>query len=508
MEFPGFSFYLLGALYCVAIYNAVNVLFDRRSPAATTGWLLALLGLPWIGIPLYYLIGQSRLRGNIRKKRTRTKRFAAYAQEFERRFRQINAAPPTPPPALQVVFDRFTRIFRGIGAVAEPYLNNIALLADGEKTFAHIFAAIENAERYIFVQYYILRSDRLGLELKDLLINKAKRGIPVYVLFDDMGSFWLSKQYIRDLRDAGIQVASFLPVTKMRRGVQLNFRNHRKLVVVDGQVAFTGGLNVGDEYAGSSKIPHWRDTHVMVMGPAVAQLEEVFFEDWFFAADSRVSVKQMMRLVEQRSDTDGDLLRKTFFVLGPGPTQTNRSHQALVQVIPSGPSDDMYLNALLFVELINSSRHRLWIASPYFVPDATLELALELAILRGVDVRILIPKESDHRIVQWVSMHHAMHFKRQGAEVFLYRRGFMHQKVLLVDEIITCIGTTNFDNRAMYLNFETSLVIHDEIFNSEVATMLEGDFGSSLRLQLDDIKGEGPLVKLRGNIARLLSPLL
>lgn len=499
MDFPSWSFYFFGGVYALAFYLCSRVLFDRRAPSATIGWILILLGAPLLGIPLYLLVGQSRLRGYIKRKKRRNQRFEAFAKAFETRLRATFSPPRQPPEAQLVLFQRFQKLFSRLGPICEPYYNSISLLDDNQKAFQQIFSAIEAAQTYIFVQYYILRSDRLGLELKELLLNKARRGIPVYVLVDDMGSFWLSKDYISDLKNAGIKVVSFLPMTKLRRGVQVNFRNHRKLVVVDGRVAFTGGLNVGDEYAGRSKDDYWRDTHLMIQGPAVAQLEEIFFEDWFFAADQRIAVKSIMRLAEAALASQST---------PPPPFSGIPSHHAIVQVIPSGPADDWFTNILLFTELINSSRSRLWIASPYFVPDATLERALELAILRGVDVRIMIPKVSDHPVVQWVSFHHANQMKRRGADVYLYRRGFMHQKVLLVDNVLSCIGTTNFDNRAMYLNFETSLVIHDEKFNSDVAAMLVGDFGASLRLQQEDLEEEKLLVKLRGNVARLLSPLL
>lgn len=498
------SLYFFRSLYIITIYFAVRVLFDRRTPAATIGWILLLFSVPIVGIPLFLLIGESRLQGYIKRKKRRNKRFRHYAKSFETRFRA--ALPTAPidtaiPSANHILAMRFKKLFHAHGPVSDPYYNDVSLLDDGQKAFQQIFSAIESAQAYIFVQYYILRSDRLGIELKDLLINKARRGVPVFVLVDDMGSFWLSKEYIADLKRAGVKVASFLPVTKIRRGIQINFRNHRKLVVVDGRIAFTGGLNVGDEYAGRTKGAYWRDTHVMVQGPAVAQLQEIFFQDWFFAADKRIDIKPILRLAETVLATDSSSL-----VHYPRPMIP--VHQATVQVVPSGPADEWYTNVLLFMELMNTARERLWIASPYFVPDAALERALELAILRGVDVRVMIPKESDHPVVQWVSYYHAGQIKRRGADVYLYQRGFMHQKVLLVDNLISCIGTTNFDNRAMYLNFETSLVIHDEKFNSEVASMLMQDFAASHRLQQEDLDGESTWVKLRGNLARLFSPLL
>jgi len=377
----------------------------------------------------------------------------------------------------------------------------VQLLVDGKQTFDAIFRAIASARSYIFVQYYILRSDRLGLELKRLLIARANAGVRVYLLYDDMGSFWLSQEYIKDLVNSGVVVARFLPVRSLKRGMQINFRNHRKLVVVDGVTAFTGGLNIGEEYAerrfrNRSKRAGgnlWRDSHVQLAGPAVAQLEEVFLEDWHFATGVALEVSTQV--------TDESASITTF------PT-TAVPKKCFVHVVPSQPTDESLIGVLLFMQIIQSAKNRLWIATPYFVPDTTLMRELELAALRGVDIRIIVPKRSDSPVVQWVTLSYAEQLMKSGVKFCLYHRGFMHQKLALVDDSMAVIGSTNFDNRALYLNFETTLLIHGKEFAAEVESVLNNDLSGCRYYRPATQPVRRFWLKLRENFARLLAPLL
>ena len=316
-----------------------------------------------------------------------------------------------------------------------------------------------------------------------------------------MGSFWLSQEYINDLVEAGVIVARFLPVKNLKRGLQINFRNHRKLVVVDGVTAFTGGLNIGEEYAerrfrNRTKkygVGVWRDTHIQLAGPAVGQLEEVFLEDWHFATGNALDF-----VADQIDEAESTPTFST--AMDP--------KKCFVQVVPSQPTDESLIGVLLFMQIIQSAKKRLWIATPYFVPDTTLMRELELAALRGVDIRIIVPKTSDNRIVQWVTLSYAEQLMKSGVKFCLYHRGFMHQKLAIIDDTMSVIGSTNFDNRALYLNFETTLLIHGKSFAGEVEEVLNRD--------LSNCKYYKPATKpvlrfwliLRENLARLLAPLL
>lgn len=405
-----------------------------------------------------------------------------------------NTAIPTNLRDFSLSFGRF-------GEIYEPSMAAVKLLIDGHETFHEIFESIARAEKYILIQYYILRSDRLGLELQKLLIAKAKSGIAIYLLYDDIGSFNLSRSYVTALKTGGVAVASFLPIHSWKRGLQLNFRNHRKLVVVDGETAFTGGLNFGEEYLsgfpllGRKHKGKWRDTHLKIHGrDSVRRLEEVFLDDWHFATGDSLDELIQNMIVEQS-------IRE----LPPSPEGPE-----IIQVIPSAPTDEALVGVLLYMLTIQKAQRRLWIATPYFVPDTPLMRELELCSLRGVDVRLIIPRESDNRLVHWVSSTYAKKLREAGVRIYFYEAGFMHQKVVLVDDDFSLVGTTNFDNRALYLNFETTLAIHGKKFCQNVASMLTIDLAESSTLD-DPATGSrfAQFLKLqRENLSRLLAPLL
>ncbi len=498
------AFWPYFALYALAWWLAFELIQERRNPKSTIAWIVALIFTPFVGIPLYYIFGKNRIKGLMRRRAhfdqhaisphthslddlVRQPAIRENLAGLMRGLTQEELPVPENLAEMACAFGRF-------GDLHDPSRNSVKLLVDGEDTFKEIFSAISAAQHYILVQYYILRSDRLGLELQKLLIAKARSGVAVHVIYDDIGSFWLPKAYIRDLKAAGIAVASFLPIHSWKRGLQLNFRNHRKLVVVDGEIALTGGLNFGEEYVSGLPLfdkadtSRWRDTHVKIKGPAVTRLEDVFFDDWHFATGESLEDALRARHVPQFSEHPGEV----------------------VQVIPSGPTDEALVGVLLYMMTIQKARRRLWIATPYFVPDTPLTRALELCTLRGVDVRILLPRRSDNKLVHWVGVTYAAKLRKAGVRVLFYEPGFMHQKVVLVDDDMCLIGTTNFDNRALYLNFETTLVIHGRDFARKVDSMLTLDMAESCASLDPEPAGRiGKFLQTqKENLSRLLAPLL
>ncbi len=487
-------FWITFCVYVLALIQCFRILRDRQTPQATYSWILLTLGLPWIAIPLYYFFGTNRIRQYIiRKKRTLPK-FLKYAEQYAK-----GITPPQDDELKDLITDSFyeyRKIFSSFGDFFSPLPNYVKLLINGDQTFQEIFSAIENARHYILVQYYILKSDRIGIELKNLLVQKAKQGVQVYLLYDDMGSFWISLDFIKDLKNAGVRISQFLPVANFKRASQINFRNHRKLVAVDGVIAFTGGLNVGDEYLGKKMFKEknlfWRDTHLLISGPSVKIFEEVFLEDWFFANYKKINLPPPK-------------LQKEFLQLEDFNPPDN-TQKAIVQIVPTGPTDPHFYGIFNLLHGITMAKKRVWIATPYFVPDVTLERALELAALREIDVRILLPYSSDHAVVHWVSLSYAKELQKKGIKIYLYQKGFMHQKVLLIDDDICGIGTTNFDNRALYLNFETSVIIHSKEFAKQFEEMLENDFHESHILVAP--YRESFFTQAVQDMARLLAPLL
>ncbi|MNN06863.1 Major cardiolipin synthase ClsA [compost metagenome] len=360
--------------------------------------------------------------------------------------------------------------------------NQVKLLIDGKATFDAIFSAIEQAQEVVLVQFFIIHNDTLGKALQQLLLRKAADGVKVFVLYDRVGSHALPASYSQSLRDAGVQIHAFATRRGWFNRFQVNFRNHRKIVVVDGITGFIGGHNVGDEYLGGNPdLSPWRDTHVQIGGPVLACLQESFAEDWYWAT------RQLPPLILPDAYPDNGVL---------------------CQALASGPADPQETCSLFFIEAIHSATRRVWITSPYFIPDEAVFAALRLAVLRGVDVRILIPARPDHRIVYAASSLFAFEAVRAGVRMFRYQPGFLHQKVVLVDDEVIAIGSANLDNRSFRLNFEITLLTVDRDFADQVETMLTTDFEKAREITPEDSSKTHRIQQLGMRIARLISPIL
>jgi cardiolipin synthase len=361
--------------------------------------------------------------------------------------------------------------------------NDATLLIDGKETFAAMFAGIEAAKNYIIVQFYIINDDNLGRQLKELLVRKAREGVRVYVLYDEIGSYHLPRAYRRELAEAGVVDLPFRTSKGLRNRFQINFRNHRKIVIADGSVAYVGGLNVGDAYMGKHKrFGPWRDTHVEVRGPVVQAIQFAFLEDWFWATGS----------VPELDWT-------------PNPA-ADENETALC--LASDPSDLIETCGLFFLHAINSAKERLWIASPYFVPDESLMAALQLAAIRGVDVRVMLPNIPDHILVYLAGFAYIAEAEPAGVKFYRYQPGFMHHKVILVDDDLAAVGTANFDNRSIRLNFELMLVFADKPFTATVCQMLEKDLANCREATADELASRPFLFRMAVSVARLMAPNL
>ena len=346
-----------------------------------------------------------------------------------------------------------------------PYLNgnSVELLIDGHDTFDSIIEGIDAAKNYILFQFFIVKDDKIGSRIKDHLVAKSKEGVKVYFLYDEIGSHELTTSYKNELRTAGAEVYNFHTQKGIRNRFQINFRNHRKIVIVDGKRCWIGGHNVGDEYLGRyPEFGHWRDTHMKIEGPATLAAQVSFVEDWYWATDNYPRD------------------------LSWTPTPAENSDK-VVLIVPSGPADTLETATLMFHHAINSAKERLWIASPYFVPDDAILSALQLAGLRGVDVRILIPEKADHLMVYLAAFSYFQDVSHTGVRFFRYTDGFLHQKVMLIDDRLATIGTANFDNRSFRLNFEITAAVADESFVIEIEQMFEDDFAHSYEMKMSDL---------------------
>ncbi|MBO9476953.1 cardiolipin synthase [Shimia sp. R11_0] len=453
-----------------AAYCGWRAISSARTAQGAMGWVLFLIFAPVLAVPLYLFFGHHRF-----SRYTVARRNSAHIHAGLSSFHEAHR-PVTPLPqvahALEKVADLDT--MRG---------NSMSLLENGEATFEAIFSAIDAAEHYVLVQFYIFRDDALGRQFKDHLIAAAKRGVSVALLYDQVGSLRLSQVYLDELSAAGVKVPTNAEMRGPKTRFQINFRNHRKTVVVDGRVGFIGGHNVGDEYLGKDPaLGAWRDTHIKLLGPVVMQLQLVFAEDWHWVTDEVL----------------GDALNWA-------PETVHEDMNALL--VPTGPADRLETGALMFFAAICAAKERVWIASPYFVPDRDILSALKVAAMRGVDVRLLLPSTIDHRIVWLARFAFFDEVRLAGVKIYGYQPGFMHQKVILVDDTLAGVGTTNLDNRSFRLNFEAMAMFFDPRAAQDVAQMLETDFQQAELLEMP--LSEHPWhVRYGAPIARLFAPIL
>ncbi|MGA0846241.1 MAG: cardiolipin synthase, partial [Luteolibacter sp.] len=459
--------------YAIGALHVIDSLMHVRTSQGTIAWVISLITVPFLAIPLYWLLGRTRFAGAVGGRREKDSRLAALATSMHERLRELEVDIPED--------DAFERAARLLGGLPFTRGNRLEPLIDGDETFERIFEAIENAEHYLCISFFIVKNDKLGLRFQHALIDRARAGVRVYFLFDEIGSHKLPRRYLAALRDAGVHCHPFGINRFWWSRLQLNFRNHRKIVVSDGKLALIGGLNVGDEYLGrDQRFGAWRDTHLELRGPVVQAVQMVFLEDWFWAAN------QIPELKWESSAEETD---------------------QVAAIIPTGPSDPADSWQLIVAEAANSSRERLWIASPYFVPDEGVLTALQAAAIRGVDVRILIPEQSDHRMV-WLS---AFSYYDQsipyGIRIFRYHRGFLHQKVMLIDQRLAAVGTANLDNRSFRLNFEITAFSADSRFVQQIADMLHHDFSGAREANLGDFNRRSFLFRAACRGARLFAPI-
>ncbi|NIF77063.1 cardiolipin synthase [Paraburkholderia sp. Cy-641] len=486
---------LVALAHILGIIAACHAILHTRTSQGAIAWAVSLVAMPYLTLIPYLFLGRSKFAGYADARRVENELLRTRAHPRIWDSQSSSAGVPT-----QQLGARLVQSLTRLGGM--PFLpgNSVRTLVNGTATFEAIFTAIENARRYVIVQFFIVRDDALGDMLKDALIAKAQQGVRVYFLYDSIGSFDLPHRYIAALRAAGVEVHPFATNRRFVNRLQLNFRNHRKIVSVDGERAFVGGHNVGVEYLGAKPpLSPWRDTHIEVRGPAVASIQFVFIEDWYWATQQLPDFDVPAGVPAAVSSDAPD---------PPAPGADSAASGMHCLVMPSGPADKQETCSLFFVEAINAARERIWITTPYLVPDEAVFSALRLAVLRGVDVRILIPSRRDHLVVFAASKLYAYDSLRAGIRIFRYQPGFLHQKVVLIDSAAAAIGSANLDNRSFRLNFEIMVLTVDRGFALEVETMLLDDFAESREIDRSEYRQAGPLRRMLMHVARLFSPIL
>ncbi len=465
-----------------AILAIVIVFFQRRDPKTVWTWLLVLYFIPVLGFILYLFLGQNlHKRKMFRMKEMEDSLNSQIQKQEEIIFRnEFNLSD-------KLLEDYRDLVLYNLEALQAAYSedNEVTIFTDGNEKFDALIDAIDHAEHFIHIQYYIIKQDILFERIAKHLIKKAKEGVEVRVLCDGMGGRDVKSSYWESLEKQGIMTAIFFPALLKRLQLRMNYRNHRKIVVIDGTTAFVGGFNIGKEYIGlDKKFGYWRDLHLKIEGSAVAQLQIRFILDWNYAAKA-------------------DLFsQKGYFpeVVGKGTTG--------LQIISSGPDSRFQEIRDNYMRLISKAKKNIYIQTPYFIPDEAMMAALRIASMSGVDVKVMIPCKPDHPFVYWATYSFVGELLEAGARCYTYDNGFLHAKGIMVDGLAASFGTANMDMRSFYLNFEVNAVI----YSSEVTRKLEDiflkDLGKSTEITPYDYSQRNLIIRLKEQVSRLLSPIL
>lgn len=462
----------------ISIVFIVWILSIKKEPMSAVAWCLTVLLLPYIGAFLFLMLGYQHVHKPLKRKRRHKVSFRVLIDEA------TSGKSNSESQHVDLAWLGMARLASRLDAFMPTSGNLVEFYSEGQPAYDAKLAAIAGAEHHIHLEYFIIQPDSCGQQFFQVLAERARQGVEVRLLYDAMGSRRLTHRLIQSLRQSGAKCAAFLALNPLRRRIQVNLRNHRKILVVDGKLAFTGGLNLGEEYiCKSDYFGYWRDTHLRLEGPAVTDLQRVFAEDWSFATNELVHGAHYFPRVEKA---------------GMSP----------VQIVQSGPDQQLKSIREIYFAAIMRARKRLWIATPYFVPDTGLLGALCLAARLGVDVRILGQGKPDKWLPYLAGRYYWGDVLEAGVRVYQYKKGMMHSKVMLVDSTWASVGTANLDNRSLYLNFEVNCLLYDPALVAELEREFERDLENSEEVLKADYAKRPFVLRLAENFSRLMSPVL
>lgn len=482
MGFPWFQFLIISLYLVTALFICFMIIFENRAPVKTLSWVMVVLLVPVAGIIFYLLFGQ-----NYRKQKIFSRKSVLDMEQLSNIAAfQVKTLPERLKTASEKVREKehLIKLMLNNSKSVLTEFNKVDILIDGIETFPSMFTAINEAKSFINIEFYRFESDILGMKFCDALIDKAKEGVKVRVIYDDVGSWNLSKKVVKRMRESGVEIFPFMPVRFPWLTNKINYRNHRKILVVDGIKGYVGGLNIADKYLhGHREIGNWRDTHLLIRGEAVTALNYVFMVDWYFVSDILL--------------TDEEAVDKENMV-------TNR---CWVQVASSGPDSDWANIMQVYFSAIATARKYIYLCTPYFSPDETILNALLTASLSGVDVRLILPGKSDSPVSYWNTRSYISEMMDAGIKVYLYNDGFNHSKYLLVDDVFASVGSANVDMRSFDLNFEIAAMIYDEDFAARLLKVFYKDVERSIEVKPDEWSKRKRTERYKESIARIFGPL-
>lgn len=465
----------------------LRVLFDTRSSTKALAYILFILFVPFVGIFFYFSFGI-----NYRKRKLYSKKIIEDEPLRKKIINKMNAYSEAILNS-ELTSDNHQNLIEFIRRSGNSPLtanNVVKLLINGDEKFPELMTALENAKSHIHLEYYIFEGDTTGTAIAQLLIKKAKQGIEVRFMYDDFGSHSLAKPFLERLKDAGVQAIPFYKIKWYALASRLNYRNHRKIIVIDGEIGFVGGINISDKYRNDLNIKNdlfWRDSHLMITGNATAYLQYLFICDWNFCRKSNLEHNDTFFPVAINNKTFGD---------------------EIVQIVASGPDSSIPVIFYSLLEAIGSAKNNIYITSPYFIPGESLMDALIIAIQSGLDVKILIPGLSDSRMVDAAASAYYTELLQYGAKIYKYNKGFVHAKTMVIDDNLAIVGSANMDYRSFDLNFEVNAMVYSTQIAAQLTEIFEEDLKDSEQIDAITWLNRPKYIHLWEKIVRLLSPFL
>jgi cardiolipin synthase len=478
-----FSSRVITALYIVNVLFAFTVIFlERRNPTSTLAWVLVLFLLPGVGAFFYILLSQNLMRKKMFQ--LGVDEHLVYASLLSKEIDDLRSGKLTFNDPLMENYKDLIRLHQVQSKALFSQNNKVEVFTDGTKKFKDLFNCIINAKEHVHILYFIVKRDSLGKQLIKILTEKAQEGVEVRLLIDALGNH-LHAVDIEPLVKAGGKVYKFFPSFLSYINLKLNYRNHRKLAIIDGKVGYLGGFNVGNEYIGLKKsMGYWRDTHLKIEGPAVYDMQTRFLLDWRVASGEEILE-----------------LSKYY----PEPDITGSTG---IQIVSSGPDSPQEEIKQGYIKMINSAKTSICIQTPYFIPDESIQEALKIAALSGVDVKIMIPNKPDHVFVYWATYSFIGDLLNAGVKAYTYNNGFLHAKSIVVDQKISSVGTANFDIRSFKLNFEVNAFIYDIHVSEQLYAAFSNDLSYCSEITLEKYNHRSNIIKFKESISRLLTPVL
>ncbi|MGZ9586347.1 cardiolipin synthase [Paenibacillus marinisediminis] len=473
--------WVVSLMTTLGVISLILIIFmENRHPSSTAAWILVLALVPVVGFIFYLLFGQNyRKRRNFHQKAQRDRHSYGFIDS-----RVLNEHHML--SGLSLEQRQMLKLTQRMSKSPVTFATHTEVLTNGEETFSALIRELRRAKHHIHMEYYIYRDDDIGRQIKSILMEKARAGVQVRFMFDAVGSIYLKKSFLNEMRQAGIQVVAFGPMKFRIFTNRMNYRNHRKIVIIDGDVGFIGGLNVGDEYLSRSKTyGFWRDTHMIVRGEAVQTLQMIFLQDW-------------------RHMTKEELYDSRYFVV----SSPIKESAGAVQIIASGPDQQFQTMKNVFFSMLTSARRSIWMATPYFIPDEDILTAMKVAALSGIEVKLLFPAKPDKWLPFLASHSYFQGLIEAGVKIYEYEKGFLHSKLVIVDGEIATIGTTNLDMRSFYLNFEVNALLVQTKSVDQLVRDFERDLQSTKRIREEHFLHRRIVMRFLESVARLFSPLL